>query len=128
MANTDVTLEPTEGTFVPSVDTVAVAAGDTVTLHNNGGGPVYLFLSPDALKLLSLTPGSVPSIPGSGKATFTFSSASPGAYSIYFAADQAMAPPGFPAEVRPTLWLLPETWVQPTFEANPMSSGHKSSV
>ena len=128
MANTDVTLEPTEGTFVPSVETVPIAAGDTVTLHNNGGGPVYLFLSPDALKLLSLKPGSVPSIPGSGKEVFTFSTASPGAYSVYFGADAAMAPPSFPGDVGATFWMFPETWVQPSFQANPLSSGHKSAV
>src|SRR3569833_3357410 len=99
MANSAVTLEPTEGTFVPSVDMVPIAAGDTVTLHNNGGGPVYLFLSPDALFLLSLKPGSVPSIPGSGKEVFTFSTVSSGAYSVYFGADAAMAPPSFPGDV-----------------------------
>ena len=124
MANTDVTLEPNEGTFVPSLQTVNVAGGDTLTLHNNGGGPVFLFFSPDAFKVLSLKPGEVPSIPGSGKAVFTFSSSAPGAYSVFFAGEADMTPPGFPSDVGPTFWLLPESWLLPVFQANPIVTGH----
>jgi hypothetical protein len=124
MANTDVKLEPSEGTFVPSLQTVNVAGGDTITLHNNGGGPAFLFFSPDALRLLSLKPGGPPSIAGGGKAVFTFSSSAPGAYSVYFAASSDMAPPGFPTDVGPTFWLLAESWFFPVFQANPLTTGH----
>ena len=124
MANTDVTLEPSEGTFVPSLQTITVSSGDTLTLHNNGGGPVFLFFSPDALKLLSLKPGDPPSIAGGAKAVFTFSSSAPGAYSAYFGASSEMAPPGFPSGVGTTFWLMPEIWLQPALQANPMSTGH----
>ena len=124
MANIDVTLEPKGGTFVPSVDSIPIAAGDSVTLHNSGGGPAFLFFSPDAHKLLSLKPGSVPSIAGGAKAEFTFGSSDQGAYSVYFSATDEDVPPGFPGNTGATLWLFPESWVLPVMQANPLTSGH----
>ena len=124
MANTDVKLQPSEGTFVPSLQTVNVVSGDTLTVQNNGGGPAFLFFSPDAVKLLSLKAGAPPSIPGGEKAVFTFSSSAPGAYSVYFGASSDMVPPGFPGDVGPTFWLLAESWLFPVFQANPLTTGH----
>lgn len=124
MANTDVKLVPSEGTFVPSIQNVNVVAGDTVTLHNGGGGPAFLFFSPDALRLLSLKPGEPPTIPGGGQAVYTFASSAPGVYMVYFGGGSEMAPQGFPGQADTKFLLLPASGLLPGFQANPLSSGH----
>jgi hypothetical protein len=102
MANTSVILINNGGIYVPSVPSVPVAAGSTVSFATSDGSAVTLYFSPAAASALSPAPGAVFSLAAKGSAVFTFTSSAPGAYSVAFNA------PGqsFPSSVSPNLNLL----------------------
>jgi plastocyanin len=105
MANTNVTLANDGGIYIPTVSSVAVNAGDTVTFTTSDGSAVDLFFSPAAAAILAPAPGAVYSLPTQGSAQFTFTSSSAGAYSVFFATDPSQAPSQFPAQVSQQLLL-----------------------
>ena len=86
MANTSVTLINNGGVYVPSVPSVAVNKGDTVSFATNDGSVAQLFFSPGAAAVLSPAPGGAFAIPASGSASFTFTSSDSGAYSAFVGA------------------------------------------
>jgi hypothetical protein len=105
MANTDINLSEDAGTLVPSAPSVHVAKGDTVSFATDNGAPVVLFFSPGAASILSPAPQSPHAIAAHGKAAFTFSSSSPGAYSVFFGVDPKTPPPSFPEKTSQELFL-----------------------
>jgi len=123
MANTDVKLVHTNGSYVPSVASVRVVNGDTVSFSTDDGSSALAYFSPDALSVLSPKPANPASVGGAGQAKFSFSSSSPGAYSVFFAADSSSAPSSYPAGNSQTLLLEVAASDQPPFD-NPMTSGH----
>jgi plastocyanin len=86
MANTDVKLvfNSEGGVYIPATASVRVVSGDTITFFTSDGSPVQLYFSPDALSVLSPTSANPHSIPAGQKASFTFKSSAPGAYSVFF--------------------------------------------
>jgi plastocyanin len=109
MANTAITLVDKGGVYVPSVSSVPVVQGDTVTFSTSDGTHVVLFFSPDASLVLSPKPGKAFSL-GAGKtATFTFTASKPGAHSAFFGSHPSAAPATFPSVVSEVL----------TFETGP---------
>jgi len=122
MANTDVKLVHTDGSYVPSAASVPVVNGDTVSFSTDDGSSALAYFSPDALSVLSPAPANPTSV-GAGQAVFSFSSSSPGAYSIFFAADAGSAPSSYPVGASQTLLLEVAASDQPPFD-NPMNRGH----
>lgn len=123
MANTDVTLFHTDGTYVPSAPSVTVVDGDTVSFTTSDGSSAVAFFSPDALSVLSPKPANPLTI--SGKAAFSFGSSNAGAYSIFFGADAGSPPGSFPPGSSQTLRLEIADADAPPFD-NSMTSGHQS--
>ena len=121
MANTEVTLFHTDGTYVPSAPSVQVVNGDTVSFSTSDGSSAVAFFSPDALSVLSPTPANPLTIPG--KAAFSFASSNAGAYSIFFGADAGAAPENFPRDSSQRLRLEIAGADAPPFD-NSMTSGH----
>ncbi len=95
MASTEITLISMGGKYSPSTASVAVVKGNTVTFSTSDGSAAFLFFSPAAAAVLSPAPGSAFSLAAGKKATFTFTSSSPGAYSVAFGANANSAPGGF---------------------------------
>jgi plastocyanin len=105
MANTSVTLVDKGGVYVPSVSSVPVVKGDTVTFSTSDGTHVVLFFSPDAASILSPDPGRSFSLAAGKTATFTFTNSQPGAHSAFFGSHPGAAPASFPAAVTEFLTL-----------------------
>jgi plastocyanin len=105
MANTSITLVDHGGVYVPSVPSVPVVKGDTVTFSTSDGTHVVLFFSPDAASILSPAPGKAFSLAAGKTATFTFSDSQPGAHSAFFGSHPGAAPAGFPSAVTEFLTL-----------------------
>jgi plastocyanin len=105
MANTSVTLVDKGGVYVPSVSSVAVVKGDTVTFSTSDGTHVELFFSPDAASILSPDPGKAFSLAAGKTATFTFTGSQPGAHSAFFGPHTSAAPASFPNTVTEFLTL-----------------------
>src|SRR5436305_14793720 len=105
MANSDVILAVDQGAFVPSADSIPVIKGDTLSLHNTGTGPAFLFFSPDAISALSPNPGSPFAIAAGPKAVFTFLSSAPAAHPVYLGSRPAASPPLFSRDVVPSIAL-----------------------
>ena len=104
MAHTDILLTDERGVFMPSKPEVSVVKGDSISFSTQGGVPVALFFSPDAVGVLSPSP-AVPTLLGQGeKSEFTFTSSEAGAYSVYFEKNASEPPAHYP--VRPTNVLL----------------------
>ena len=110
MANTSITLVDHGGVYVPSVPSVPVVKGDTVTFSTSDGTRVVLFFSPDAASILSPDPGKAFSLAAGKTATFTFTDSQPGAHSAFFGSHPSAAPVGFPSTV--TEFLSLETGVK----------------
>jgi hypothetical protein len=125
MANTDIKLINDNGVYVPSADFVPVVSGDTVSLTTSDGKPVIAFWSPAAMSILSPTPTNPFSFGPGGKAVFSFKSASPGAYCVYFGTDANTPPASFPTYSTETLLLRVNTHAAPSFD-NPLNVGHNS--
>ena len=104
MAHTDVTLSNDSGTFVPSLSSVPVVKGDTVSFSTSSGN-VFLFFSPAAASILSPAPKGAVGITGSAKMTFTFTSSNPGAYSVFFEKTSLPASKSFPLKASSLLLL-----------------------
>jgi hypothetical protein len=111
MANTSVQLINSGGIYVPSVPSVPVVAGDTVSFATNDGSAVTLYFSPDAASAVSPAPGAAFSLAANGSAVFTFTSSVAGAFSVAFNA------PGqsFPSAVSGNLALLLSSSADPGF-------------
>lgn len=124
MANTDVTLINNDGAYIPSVASVPIIAGDTVSFSTDDGSSALAYFSPAAISILSPKPVNPVTIATAGKAVFSFSSASPGAYSVFFAADASGAPGSFPDQSSQVLLLEFAAPVQPPPFDNPLTSGH----
>ena len=105
MANTDVTIFSESGVFVPSVASVPVVSGDTVSFSTSDHKPVVLFFSPDAVAALSPKPANPFPIAAGDKAIFKFSSSDPGAYSVFFAQNSEFASASFPTAISRNLVL-----------------------
>jgi plastocyanin len=105
MANTAITLVDTGGIYVPSLSSVPVVKGDSVTFSTSDGTHVVLFFSPDASSILSPAPGKAFSLAAGKKATFTFTASQPGAHSAFFASHPGAAPAAFPSAVSDVLTL-----------------------
>jgi len=58
MANTNVTLVHTDGTYVPSVASVPVVSGDTISFLTDDGSAALAYFSPAALAALSPKPAN----------------------------------------------------------------------
>jgi hypothetical protein len=95
MANTEISLVNKGGKYSPSAASVAVVKGDTVTFSTSDGSAAFLFFSPAAAAVLSPAPGKAFSLVAGKKASFTFTSSSPGAYSVAFGATANSAPGSF---------------------------------
>ncbi len=95
MANTEISLVNKGGKYSPSAASVAVVKGNTVTFSTSDGSAAFLFFSPGAAAVLSPAPGKAFSLAAGKKATFTFTSSSPGAYSAAFGANANSAPGSF---------------------------------
>lgn len=95
MASTEITLINKGGKYSPSTASVAVVKGDTVTFSTSDGSGAFVFFSPAAAVVLSPAPGNAFSLAAGKKATFTFTSSNPGAYSAAFGANANSAPTSF---------------------------------
>lgn len=115
MANTSVTLIDNGGVYVPSIPSIAVNKGDTVSFATNDGSAAQLFFSAGAAAILSPAPSSAFRIPAGGSAAFTFTSSDPGAYSAFVGASGDTAPTSFPSQVSQSLSLLINTSAAPSF-------------
>jgi hypothetical protein len=113
MANIEVTIFTQDGVFIPSVPSVPVVSGDTVSFSASDGGPIVLFFSPQAATILSPTPARAFALPAGGKANFTFASSEAGAYSVFFAADASSGPSDFPTQISKDLVLELGALVEP---------------
>ena len=123
MANTDVTLVHENGAYVPSVASVPVVTGDTVSFSTDDGTEALAYFSPDALSLLSPTPANPATVGSAGTAAFSFTSSGPGAYSVLFAADASSAPSRYPTGSSQNLQLEFAVSDVPDFD-NTMTTGH----
>jgi plastocyanin len=103
MADTAITLVDKGGVYVPSVSSVPVVKGDTVTFSTSDGTHVVLFFSPDASLVLSPDPGKAFSLAAGRKATFTFTASQSGAHSAFFGPYANAAPAAFPSAVSEVL-------------------------
>lgn len=101
MANTNITLINDKGAYVPSVPSVPVVAGDTVSFATSDGSAAQLFFSPAAASVLSPAPASPFQLAAKGNAAFKFTSSAPGAYSVF----TNSAPGRFPGNVSKVLNL-----------------------
>ena len=118
MTNTEVTLFNDIGVFVPSVASVSVVSGDTVSFSTSDHKPVVLFFSPNAVEALSPKPANPFPIAAGGKAVFKFSSSDPGAYSVFFAENPESGPASFPTAISRNLVLeISAVDVPPSFGA-----------
>lgn len=123
MANTEVTLIHTGDAYVPSVASVPVVSGETVSFATSDGSSALAFFSPDALAVLSPKPVN-PLIIGPGsKAPLSFSSSNSGAYSVFFTAAGGSGPAHFPSGNSQTLRFEVSGPEPPPFD-NPLNRGH----
>jgi len=96
MANTTISLTQEDGLIAPNSFEVPVVQGDTIDFVAPSDSPAVLSLSPDAIAALSPSPASPLQLSASERVSFTFSTSSPGAYSILFS-QQAGPDPQLPA-------------------------------
>jgi hypothetical protein len=95
MASTEITLINKGGKYSPSTASVAVVKGSTVTFSTSDGSAAFLFFSPAAAAVMSPAPGKAFSLAAGKKASFTFTSSNPGAYSVAFGANANSGPASF---------------------------------
>jgi hypothetical protein len=126
MATTDVSFLNDGGVYVPSVGSVPVVRGETVSFKTSDGGPALLYFSPDAAAVLSPKPTSPFAIHAAQSAVFTFTSSAPGAYSAYVCTESNAAPAVFPTESAAELFLMVDPLlIQPGFGiTDNMTPGH----
>ena len=126
MTNTAVFLLDEDGVFVPSVGSIPVVSGDTISIATSNGVAAFAWFSPAAAAILSPTPANPFPIPARDKAVFTFKSSQPGAYSAYFGHDKDDAPSSFPTGTSGALLLEVNTSDEPTFggPGDTVGTGH----
>ena len=124
MANTNVTLVHTDGTYVPSMTAVSVVSGDTVSFSTDDGSAALAYFSPAALAVLSPTPTNPATIGAAGRSVFSFATSNPDAYSVVFAAQGSPAPANYPDGPSGNLVLEFEAPNAPPSFDNQMTSGH----
>lgn len=115
MANTEVTLVHTDGTYVPSVASVPVVSGDTVSFTTDDGSAALAYFSPAALAALSPKPSNPATVGAAGRSVFSFATSNPDAYAVVFAAQGSPAPANYPAGARGDLVLEFEASDAPPF-------------
>ena len=127
MANTDVLLRDNHGVLVPSLDSVRVVTGDTITFSTADGGAALAFFSPDSAAVLSPTPLNPCPIPAGAKAQFSFTSSNQGAYSVYFGHGAGDAPANYPGGHSDALRLRINAPEAPPFTgpADTVGTGHR---
>ncbi len=123
MANNDVTFVNESGVYVPSIQSVNVVSGDTISFATNDGSAVLLFFSPDAVSVLAPKPVNPFPMAAGARAVFSFSSSAPGAYSVFCGPTPDAAPASFPGNISNTLFLAVSSTVVPTFDEK-MGTGH----
>jgi hypothetical protein len=126
MANTDVTLKDNKGVLVPSLDSVRVVAGDTITFSTVDGRAALAYFSPDAAAGLSPNPANPCPIATGAKAHFSFTTSDRGAYSVYFGYGAGDAPDSFPGGHSEILRLEINAPEAPPFSGptDSMGTGH----
>ncbi len=126
MANTAVLLIDEDGVFVPSVGSIPVVSGDTISIATSNGVAAFAWFSPAATVILSPQPANPFPIPAGEKAAFTFTSAQAGAYSVYFGHDKDDAPASFPAGTSGLLLFEVNTSDAPSFggPSDTVGTGH----
>jgi len=126
MANTEVTLVHTDGTYVPSVASVPVVSGDTVSFSTDDGSAALAYFSPAALAVLSPKPTNPATVGAAGRSVFSFAASSPDSYSVVFAPPGSAAPPNYPAGSSQNLRLEFEISDEPPFSgpADSPGTGH----
>ncbi len=125
MANTDIKLINDGGTYVPSVASVPVVKGDTVTFTTSDGGSASLFFSPAAAAVLSPQPTNPVSISRATKIALAFTSSAAGAYSVFVGTDANQPPQNYPSAVTGQLLVEIGGINAPPFGINDnMSTGH----
>jgi plastocyanin len=105
MASTTIIISSQDGALVPSQPSVPAVNGDTITFSAQGVSAI-LFFSPGAIAILNPSPSAPVTIAAGGNTSFTFTSSSPGAYSVYFEPNASSPPASFP--VQPSNLLLLE--------------------
>jgi hypothetical protein len=93
MANTEVHFESVDGALEPDVSSVNVVAGDSVTFFADPDAGVLLCMSPATAAFLTPSPNGSVSIAAGQSATFQFSAAEPGVYSVVVMPDGSSCPP-----------------------------------
>ncbi len=105
MSTTAITLTSEQGAVSPSLTSVPVNSGDTVTFATGDGSTVFLFFSPGAASILSPSPGG-PVAVSSTPVSFSFTASSPGVYGVYLETSADVSTPEFPATPSDTLAIL----------------------
>lgn len=105
MANTQISLQLSDGVIVPSQGSVPVKEGDTVTFVNPGTGPALLFFSPGTRGALSPTPSASTTIQPGTESEFSFTTSDSGAYSVFCGIAGSTVPVVFPTDHSTSLSL-----------------------
>ncbi len=95
MATTNVLIRDQLGLRVPSIPSVAVVSGDTVTFTADSGADSNLYFSQSAGAILTPSPGSPLSLASGASASYTFGAPSGQAYGVVVQAPEASAPSDF---------------------------------
>jgi hypothetical protein len=110
MANTNVVIQDDLGMRVPSVPSVPIISGDTVTFNAGPSADSVLYFSPSTAAILTPSPGAPISLASGAEMTYTFATPAGQAYGVIVQAPEAPAPSEFdfgpPAEP-PTLVIQP---------------------
>ncbi len=105
MSITAITLTSEQGAVSPSLTSVPVNSGDTVTFATGDGSTAYLFFSPGAAGILSPTPAN-PVAVSSTPVSFSFTASGSGVYGVYLETATDVSVPDFPGSPSNTLAIL----------------------
>jgi len=94
---------------VPSVQQIAVQAGDTLTLSASEGADTMLYFSSDVLSVLNPRPKSPLSLTAASTARFAFTTSAAGAYAIISRAPNVGGLVNFPPGKAAILKIQPDT-------------------
>lgn len=109
MADTSIEFRNELGMRVPSIEQIAVQAGDTLTLSATEGADTMLYFSSDAVSVLNPRPRSPLSLTSGTTATFAFTTSAAGAYAIISQAPNAGGLVHFPQGKAAILTIQPDT-------------------
>jgi hypothetical protein len=105
MSTTAITLTSEQGAVSPSLTSVLVNNGDTVTFATGDGSTAFLFFSPAAAGILSPTPAS-PVAVSSTPVSFSFTASGAGVYGVYLETAADVSVPEFSGAPSNTLAIL----------------------